>query len=108
MTEHAIKEAAELARRLREIGVEADGDKDDDAFCLSVRDGIRFLDFLLSATGMEHATALVIRLADFDCHSDEGSCWFCGNDVDGLLVAPRPHADDCLWELARRWKEEWA
>jgi hypothetical protein len=51
---------------------------------------------------------LVVRLAGEIPDDDEGFCFFCSADIHGLAVAPRPHADDCLWDLARQWKEEWA
>jgi hypothetical protein len=103
-------DAAELARRLRdETGVIAEGDQGGHIVRIPVDTGIRLLDFLLSSTGDEQASALVTRLAESDCHVPyESFCYFCGADIDGLLVAARPHHDDCLWRLAVAWKEEWA
>ncbi len=101
-------DAAELARRLREAGANADGDEGDDAICLDVGPGVKLLDFLLSATGTEQATALVLKLADAICEDNEGFCAFCGADIHGFAEGPSPHAKDCLWLLANQWKEEWA
>lgn len=100
-------EAAEIAKRLGEVGVDAKACLYHGKVCVPSATAVTLLDSLLSATGTEQATALVTRLADTppDTYNDSEFCYFCGRLPSNPWGA---HQNDCLWQLAQKWKEEWA